>query len=78
MQPDSSVWCPKAGPAAMNMNQEIPFQCKKTLPYCEGSQTLEQVTQGGCGISTLGDAQNTAGYGLEHLALGDPCSSWTR
>lgn len=78
LEPDSSHWCPKKGPEAMSMNQEIPFQCKKSLSYGEGSQTLQQVAQSGCGDSTLGDTQNPAGHGLEHLSLGDPCSSWTR
>ncbi|KAK4816066.1 hypothetical protein QYF61_011074 [Mycteria americana] len=62
MESDFSHWCPKKGPEAMSMNQEIPFQCKKTLFYCKGSQTLEQAAQRCCGVSTLGDTQNPTGH----------------
>lgn len=66
------------GLAAMNTNPEIPFQCKKTLSSCESSRALEQVTQTGCRAFTLRDTQNHTAHGLEHFALGNSCSSWTR
>lgn len=39
----------------------------------EGSQTLEQVTEGRCRISILGNAQNLTGQGLEQTNLSRPC-----
>lgn len=38
---------------------------KSILFLCEGSQTLAQVAERGCGASTLGDTKNLTG----HVAL---------
>lgn len=37
---------------------KIPFKRKKKYFYCGDGQTLEQVTQRTCGVSTFGDTQN--------------------
>lgn len=38
----------------------------------KGDWTLEQVAQGGCGVSVLGGTQNPAGCGPEQPALAAP------
>ena len=84
-----SVWVSKEGGArlfsvvpgedkkqwAQVETQEIPFKHKKTLFYCDGDQTLEQITQRGCGVFILGDIQNPAGHSPEQPALADPVLS---
>lgn len=52
--------------------QEIQFKHKKKLFYHEGGQTLAQVAQRGCGITILGDIQNSTGQGPEQgIGLND-------
>lgn len=40
----------------------IPSKQKKTLLYCEGGLTVEQVAETGCEDSIWGDIQNLAGH----------------
>ena len=42
---------------------------------CEGSQTVEQVAQRGCGLSIFGDTQNLTGHGPGQPAVADPALS---
>lgn len=57
MEPGSFMQCPVTGQEATGMNliQEIPFKHKKRLFYCDGGQTLEEVSQRGCGVSISRD-----------------------
>lgn len=47
--------------------QEITFKHKENPSTFEGSQTLEHVSQRGCGVFIPGDVQNPTGQGLELL-----------
>lgn len=38
---------------------------RKSIFFCKGDQTLEQVAQRGCGVSDLGDIKNLAEHGPE-------------
>jgi len=49
--------------------QEFPFKNKKDLIYWEGSWTLQEVAQGSCGVSILGDIKNPTKHGSEQPAL---------
>jgi len=40
--------------------------------YCEGSQTLTQLAQRGCGISVLCDAKNPTRHSLGQAAVAGP------
>ena len=46
----------------------------------EGDRALEQVAQGGCGVSFSGNIQDVPGQGPVQPAVGDPASTggWTR
>lgn len=50
------------GPGGHNLNIRTNF-------YDEGGQTLEQVTQTGCGFLCLGDTQSLTGKSSERPAL---------
>lgn len=56
--------------------QEILFKHKRKLFNREGGQTLQQVTQRGCRVSIIEDAQIPNGQGPEQPAQGDPALSW--
>lgn len=45
---------------------------KKKLFYCEGDQTLEKVSQGGCIVSVSGRTKSSTGHGPEQAVLADP------
>lgn len=47
----------------------------KDYYYCAGAQTLEQVAQRHCGVSILGEVQNSTAHGPGQPALGDPALS---
>lgn len=51
--------------------QQIPFKHEKKN-YCKGDQTLAQISQTGCGISTLGDIQKPTERCPEQSTLADP------
>jgi len=46
--------------------QEVAF-IRKNIFYCDGSQTLEQITWGGCGISVLEILRTLWDTVLRHL-----------
>ena len=50
---------------------EILLKLKRTLFLREGGQTLAQVAQRSCGVSTLGETQNLAGHSPGQPAPGD-------
>lgn len=45
------------------------------LLYCEGSQTMVQITHRGCGVSILGDVQNPREHSLDQSTLADHASA---
>jgi len=52
---------------------------EEELLHSEGDGAMEQVAQGGCGVSLSGDIQAPPGQGPMQPALGDPASTggWT-
>jgi len=54
--------------------QKVPSEHEEELPS-EGDGALEQVAQGGCGVSFSGDIQNLPGQGPVQPAIGDPASA---
>lgn len=60
MQTDFSQWCPVTGKEAMSTNKkhmEFHLNIRKMFLSCKSGQTLEQATQGGCGVPILGHTQ---------------------
>ena len=51
---------------------EILTHYKKTPFHHEGEQILKKAVQGGCRISTTGDAQNSNGHSPEQLDKVEP------
>jgi len=50
--------------------EEVRFrQNQKEIIYCEGSETLEQLAQRGCGCPLPGGIQGQAGWGCEQRSL---------
>ena len=68
------------GQWAQTEAQEVPPEHEEELRPSEGDGTLEQATQGGCGVSFSGDIQDPPGRGPVRLAVGDPAwaGGWTR
>jgi len=62
------------GQWAQTEAQEVPSEHKEELLPSEGDRALEQVAQGGCGVSS-GDIQAPPGQGPVQPALGDPASA---
>jgi len=54
-------------------------KAEEELLHSEGDGALEQVAQGGCGVSFSGDIQDLPGQGPVQPALGDLASAggWT-
>ena len=52
--------------------QEAPSEHQETFFHCEHDQALEQIAEGGCGVSICGDIQKPTGHSPGQLALGGP------
>ncbi|XP_068040634.1 TATA box-binding protein-like 1 isoform X2 [Anomalospiza imberbis] len=55
--------------------QEVPDEHEEELLYCAADRALEQIVQGGCGVSLTGDTQEPSGHNPVPRALGRPCLS---
>lgn len=51
MKPGTFQWCQQQdkGQRAQNRTQEVPYEHKKKLLYCEAYRVIEQTAQRGCG-----------------------------
>jgi len=63
------------GQRAQTEAQEVPSEHEEEFLHSEGDGALEQVAQGGCGVSFSGDIQDPPGQGPVHPAIGDPASA---
>jgi len=63
------------GQWAQTEAQEVPSEHEEELLHSEGDGALEQVAQGGCGVSLSGDIQDLPGQGPLQPAVGDPASA---
>jgi len=68
MKPNSSQECPEKGQSAQTEIQEILTKEKGSF-YCKVGWILEQAAQKTCGVSMLGETQNSCGRGPEQTAL---------
>jgi len=55
--------------------QEVPSEHEEDLLPSEGDGALEQVAQGGCGVSFSGGIQDPPGQHPVQPAVGDPASA---
>jgi len=55
--------------------QEVPSEHEEELLPSEGDGELEQIAQGGCGVSFSGDIEDLPGQGPVQPAVGDPASA---
>ena len=60
------------GQRAQTEAEEVPAEHEEELLHSEGDGALEQVTQGGCGVSFSGDIQTLPGRGPVPPSVGDP------
>lgn len=70
MEPDSSQLQYKRQHTLIEI-QETTSKRKKNFFHCESGQTLEQVAQSDCVVSTFGNIQNVAGHSSGQMALAD-------
>ena len=63
------------GQWAQNEAQEVLSEHEKELLPSEGGEALDQIAQGGCGVSFSGDIQDPPGWGPVQPAVGDPASA---
>jgi len=63
------------GKRAQTEAEEVPPEHEEELRHSEGDGALEQVAQGGCGVSFSGDIQDPPGCSPVQPALGDPASA---
>ena len=64
------LWFRTRGNGHKLKNGKFSLNIKETLCHYEGDQAVPQIAQGGCGVSIVGDTQNSSGHGLGHPALG--------
>ena len=67
-QQDKGQW-------AQTEAEEAPAEPEEELLPSEGDGALEQVAQGGCGVSFSGDIPDLSGQGPVQPAVGDPASA---
>ena len=63
------------GQRAQTEAEEVPTEHEEELLHSEGDGALEQVAQGGRGLSFSGDIQDLPGQGPLLPAVGDPASA---
>ena len=82
MEPDSPQRCTEGGrePPVTDMQHRKLWQNKKKKLFTVKVVSLEQVAQRGCGISILGDTQNSTGQGWATCCVTGLVSAggWTR
>lgn len=64
--------CPGGKAWAQTEAREVPSVHQEMHFHCEGDQTLAHISQGGCGISILGDTKKPAEHAHEQPAVGGP------
>ena len=68
----SGVQWQDKGQWAQTEAEEVPAEHGEELLPSEGDGALEQVAQGGCGVSFSGDIQTSLGQGPVQPGVGDP------
>jgi len=63
------------GQWAQTEAEEVPTENEEEFLPSEGDGALEQVAQGGCGVSFSGDIQDSPGSGPVQPSLDDPASA---
>ena len=71
----SGAQCQNEGQRAQIEAQEVPSEHEEELLPSECDRAVEQVAQGGCGVSFSGDIRDPPGRSPVQPALGDPASA---